>query len=135
MIADPLTTGICLIFSDLNKLSAVAKSQEIAIGTAFILWLLLVAFLDLLLMGLMLKMRLNPDIIIWGGMINPLQVFRTGSLILFDPRLTVMGPASYFVLDVIGRNAFLVLSIIYPISLGWLFAFLGGRYFKRNDVI
>ena len=116
-------------------ISAVAKSQEIAIGTAFILWLLLVAFLDLLLMGLMLKMRLNPDIIIWGGMINPLQVFRTGSLILFDPRLTVMGPASYFVLDVIGRNAFLVLSIIYPISLGWLFAFLGGRYFKRNDVI
>jgi len=116
-------------------ISSIAKSQEIAIGTAFIIWLILVAFLDLLLMGLMLKMRLNPDIVIWGGMINPLQVFRTGSLILFDRKLTVMGPASYYVLDVVGRNVFLVLSIVYPILLGWLFAFLGGRYFKKHDVI
>jgi len=116
-------------------ISVVAKSQEIAISTAFILWLVLVAFLDLLLMGLMLKMRLNPDIVIWVGMINPLQVFRTGSLVLFDPKLTVMGPASYYVLDVVGRNAFLVLSILYPFFLGGLFAYLGNRYFKRNDII
>ena len=127
-----------LIFNFLGLgmlISSMAKSQEVAIGTAFIIWLILVAFLDLLLMGMMLKMRMNPDIVIWGGMINPLQIFRTGSLILFDKKLTVMGPASYYVLDVIGRNAFLILSIVYPLFLGWLFAFLGGRYFKKHDVI
>ncbi len=127
-----------LIFNFLGLgmlISSMAKSQEIAIGTAFIIWLILVAFLDLLLMGLMLKMRMNPDLVIWGGMINPLQIFRTGSLILFDPKLTVMGPASYYVLDVMGRNAFLIMSIAYPLFLGWLFAFLGSRYFNRNDVI
>ena len=116
-------------------ISVVAKSQEVAISTAFILWLILVAFLDLLLMGLMLKMRINPDIVIWAGMINPLQIFRTGSLVLFDPKLTVMGPASYYVLDVIGRKAFLILSIVYPFLLGLLFAVLGCRYFKKNDII
>lgn len=127
-----------LIFNFLGLgmlISSMAKSQEIAIGTAFIIWLILVAFLDLLLMGLMLKMRMDPDLVIWGGMINPLQIFRTGSLILFDPKLTVMGPASYYVLDVVGRNVFLVMSIAYPLFLGWLFAFLGNRYFNRNDVI
>ncbi len=127
-----------LIFNFLGLgmyISARAKSQEIAIGTAFIIWLILVAFLDLLLMGMMLKLRMNPDMVIWGGMINPLQIFRTGSLVLFDRKLTVMGPASYYVLDVMGRNAFLVLSIAYPLFLGWLFAFLGGRYFRRHDVI
>jgi len=127
-----------LIFNFLGLgmlISSMAKSQEVAIGTAFIIWLILVAFLDLLLMGMMLKMRMNPDIVIWGGMINPLQIFRTGSLILFDKKLTVMGPASYYVLDVLGRNAFLILSIVYPLFLGWLFAFLGGRYFKKHDVI
>ncbi len=127
-----------LIFNFLGLgmyISARAKSQEVAIGTAFIIWLILVAFLDLLLMGMMLKLRMNPDMVIWGGMINPLQIFRTGSLILFDKKLTVMGPASYYVLDVLGRNSFLILSIAYPLFLGWLFAFLGGRYFRRHDVI
>ena len=116
-------------------ISVIAKSQEIAISSAFILWLILVAFLDLLLMGLMLKMRLNPDVVIWGGMINPLQVFRTGSLVLFDPKLTVMGPASYYVLDVVGRKTFLVISILYPFFIVCLFAYLGSRYFKKNDII
>jgi len=127
-----------LIFNFLGLgmlISSMAKSQEIAISTAFILWLVLVMFLDLLLMGLMLKLRVDPDMVIWGGMINPLQVFRTGSLILFDPKLTTMGPASYYVLDVVGRNVFLVFSIVYPLFLGWLFAFLGSRYFNKNDVI
>jgi len=116
-------------------ISVVAKSQDVAISTAFILWLILVAFLDLLLMGLMLKMRLDPDLVIWGGMINPLQVFRTGSLVLFDPKLTVMGPASYYVLDVMGRKAFLIFSIVYPFLLGLIFAIAGCRYFKKHDII
>jgi len=127
-----------LIFNFLGLgmfISTIAKSQEVAISTAFIIWLILVAFLDLLLMGLLLKLRLDPDIVIWGGMINPLQVFRTGSLILFDRKLTVMGPASYYILDVVGRNLFLVISIAYPVFLGWLFAFLGNRFFNKNDVI
>jgi len=116
-------------------ISAKAKTQEIAVGTAFIIWLFLVAFLDLILIGLMLKMRGNADVIIGLGMLNPLQVFRTGSLILFDPKLTVMGTTSYYILDTVSRTIFIVFSILYPILLGVLFAFLGNRYFNRNDVV
>jgi len=80
-------------------------------------------------------MRGNPDLIIGLGMLNPLQVFRTGSLILFDPQLTVMGTASYYVLDTVSRSIFIAFSILYPIILGFLFAFLGNRHFNRNDVV
>ncbi|NOX46340.1 MAG: ABC transporter permease subunit [Chlorobi bacterium] len=116
-------------------ISAKAHSQNVAIGSAFIIWLFLVAFLDLILMGVMLKMRMNPEIVIGVGMVNPLQVFRTAVLVLFDPKLTVMGPASYYILDTVSRSVFIVFSILYPIVLGFVFAFLGVRYFKRNDIV
>jgi ABC-2 type transport system permease protein len=116
-------------------ISAKAHSQNVAIGSAFIIWLFLVAFLDLILMGVMLKMRMNPELVIGVGMVNPLQVFRTAVLVLFDPKLTVMGPASYYILDTVSRSVFIAFSIFYPIVLGFVFALLGVRYFKRNDIV
>ena len=116
-------------------ISTKARSQNLAIGSAFIIWLFLVAFLDLILMGVMLKMRMNPEIVIGVGMVNPLQVFRTAVLVMFDPKLTVMGPASYYILDTVSRSVFIVFAILYPVILGFVFAFLGVRYFKRNDIV
>jgi len=131
-----LLASLVFLFLGLSMyISARAASQDIAVSTAFIIWLFLVAFIDLILIGIMLRMRGNPDLIIGLGMLNPLQVFRTGSLILFDPQLTVMGTASYYVLDTVNRGVFIVFSILYPIGLGFLFSFLGNRYFNRNDVV
>jgi len=116
-------------------LSARAKSQEMALSTAFIIWLFLVAFMDIVLIGLLLKWRVSPEPVIWAALLNPLQVFRTGSLILFDPKLTVLGPVSYYILDTIGRPAFIAYSILYPLITGGIFAWLGHRYFKSHDVV
>jgi len=116
-------------------LSTVSKSQEMALSSAFVIWLFLVAFMDILLIGMMLKMRINPDGVIIASLFNPLQVFRTGSLILFDPKLTVMGPVSYYILDTVSRTTFIVFSLVYPFILGLLFSIFGCRYFKKHDVV
>jgi len=116
-------------------LSTVSKSQEMALSTAFIIWLFLVAFMDILLIGMMLKMRVNPEGVIIASLFNPLQVFRTGSLILFDPKLTVMGPVSYYILDTVSRSTFIIFSLAYPFILGLLFSITGCRYFKNHDVV
>ena len=116
-------------------LSTVSKSQEMALSTAFVIWLFLVAFMDILLIGMMLKMRINPDAVIIASLFNPLQVFRTGSLILFDPKLTVMGPVSYYILDTVSRTTFIIFSLVYPFILGLLFSIFGCRYFKNHDVV
>ncbi len=116
-------------------LSTITKSQEMALSTAFVIWLFLVAFMDILLIGLMLKIRLNPDAVIISSLFNPLQVFRTGSLILFDPKLTVMGPVSYYILDTVSRTTFIIFSLVYPTVLGILFAITGCKYFKNHDVV
>lgn len=116
-------------------LSTVSKSQEMALSTAFIIWLFLVAFMDILLIGMMLKMRVNPEAVIIASLFNPLQVFRTGSLILFDPKLTVMGPVSYYILDTVSRGTFIIYSLVYPFILGLIFSVWGCRYFKNHDVV
>lgn len=116
-------------------ISVVSKTQNLAVSGAFIVWLVLVAFLDLILMGLMLKSDVNPEIIIGTGMLNPLQVFRTGALVLFDQKLTVMGPASYYILDTVSRPVFIVFSILQPVVIGGLFALMGSRYFRRHDIV
>jgi ABC-2 type transport system permease protein len=131
-----LLASLVFFFLGLSMyISARASSQDIAVSTAFIIWLFLVAFIDLIMIGIMLRMRGNPELIIGLGMLNPLQVFRTGSLILFDPQLTVMGTTSYYVLDTVSREVFIAFSILYPIVLGFVFAFFGNRYFNRNDVV
>lgn len=116
-------------------ISVVSKTQNLAVSGAFIVWLVLVAFLDLILMGVMLKSDVNPEVVIGTGMLNPLQVFRTGALVLFDQKLTVMGPASYYILDTVSRPVFIVFSILQPIVIGGVFALLGSRYFKRHDIV
>ncbi len=116
-------------------ISVYARSQDFAVSFAFVIWLILVAFIDLLLMGILLKFRVDPQWVIGVGMLNPLQVFRVGVLVLFDPKLTVMGPAAYFILDTVSRSAFIVFSILYPISIGLLFAWWGNRRFNNKDVI
>ena len=116
-------------------ISVKSSSQNQAISTAFIVWLILVAFIDLILMGAMLKMRMNPEAVIGIGMFNPLQVFRTSVLVLFDPKLTVMGAASYYILDTVGRAVFIVFSLLYPILLGGLFLLFSLRIFRKNDVV
>jgi ABC-2 type transport system permease protein len=116
-------------------ISSLAHSQDLAVSSAFILWLILVAFLDLILMGIMLRFRVNPEMVISLGMLNPLQVFRTAVLVLFDPELTVMGAASYYILDTVNRGVFIAFAITYPILLGFIFGFFGNRYFNKKDII
>lgn len=116
-------------------LSARSRSQENALGISFMLWILLVAFMDILLIGMMLRWRVNADLIIGIALLNPLQTFRTGSLILFDPKLTVMGPVSYYILDTVSRATFIAYALLYPLIFGLILAFLGNRYFNRHDVV
>lgn len=116
-------------------ISSIVKTQEIALGIAFFVWLLLLAFIDLLLIGFLIKTTANPELIYSIALINPLQVFRIGAISLFDPELSVIGPASYFILDEFGKSMVAIYSILYPIVLGVIFAILGYTAFKKKDLV
>jgi len=116
-------------------LSTLLKSTDVALGASFVVWIALLAFIDIALMGLMLQNRMSDDMIITLAMLNPIEVFRIGAISLFDPELTVIGPVAYYVLDTLGSTLLIVYAFVYPIAIGILLALLGYIAFKKKDLL
>lgn len=115
-------------------ISAVARSTDMAQGAAFMTWLVLLLFLDLILLGVMIQGRVAPEVAVGIALANPLQVFRTAALSLFDPQLIVLGPAAFVILDTFGVTGYKLFAIAYPTALGLLAASAGYLLFRRGDL-
>jgi ABC-2 type transport system permease protein len=130
-----LMIGLCVNFLGFSFfISSAVKNQEVALGISFFLWILLLAFIDILLIGMLSRGVGNPEFVFSIALINPLQVFRIGAISLFDPELAVIGPSAYFVIDNFGK-AFSIYAIFYPIILGVLFTLFGFLLFKKRDLV
>jgi ABC-2 type transport system permease protein len=116
-------------------ISTLVKSTDIALGSAFMVWIVLLAFIDIALMGLMLQNRMSDGLIVTIAMLNPVEVFRIGAISLFDPELTVIGPVAYYLLDTLGRTWMLLYAVCYPIVLGIIFSYLGYLAFRKKDLL
>ncbi len=114
-------------------ISAMARTTEMAQSAALLLWLTLLLFLDLILLGLLIRAQAAPELVMTIALLNPLEVFRGGAMILFDPQLLMLGPTAYLILDVFGRTGFMLYSVLYPIGLGAMLALGGFLVFKRGD--
>lgn len=115
-------------------LSSIARSADVAQGAAFIVWLTLVLFLDIILLGALIKEHLPAETAIMLSLANPLQVFRTAAMMLFDRQLVLLGPSAFVILDNFGQVGYMVYALVYPIVLGTLFAVIGYWVFRRGDL-
>jgi ABC-2 type transport system permease protein len=116
-------------------ISSFVKSSEIALGIAFFIWIFLLAFIDIALISLMMQQRFNEELIIGIALMNPMEIFRVAAISLFDPELTVMGPVAFYILDTFSQTIFVLISIVYPVLIGLMFAFLGFRIFIKRDLV
>ena len=116
-------------------ISSIVKSSEMALGLSFFVWIFLLAFIDIALISLMMQERISTELIITIAMINPMEIFRVAAISLFDPQLTVMGPVAFYILDTMSQSIFVLLSIVYPLLLGVVFAFLGFKIFTKKDLV
>jgi len=116
-------------------LSTMVKSTDVALGSSFVVWITMLAFIDIALMGLMLQNRLSDEMIIAIAMLNPIEVFRIGAISLFDPELTVIGPVAYYLLDTLGNGLLMAYALIYPVVVGALFAYFGYIAFRKKDLL
>lgn len=115
-------------------ISTLARSTDVAQGTAFMVWLLMLVFLDLILLGVLIQGQVSPETVIGIALANPLQVFRTAALALFDPQLIVLGPSAYVILDAFGVLGYKVYALAYPVLLGSAAALAGFLTFRKTDL-
>lgn len=116
-------------------LSSLARSTEVALGSSLLVWLLLVALLDLLFISVLIRAEVSEDLVVAIALANPLQAFRTASMILFDPQLILLGPASYVILDHFGPTGYVIWAMAYPALLGLGLATLGYWRFRSADLV
>lgn len=130
-----LLVSLCWSFLGFGMLiSAAARSPDVAQTGAFLLWLVLLLFLDLILLGVMVREHLPLEAVVAIALANPLQSFRTAAILLFDPQMVVLGPAAYVILDDLGRDGYLAFALLWPVVLGTAAAAWGYRLFRRGDL-
>jgi len=114
--------------------STLARSSDVATGIAFIIWLGLLLFMDLILLGLLIRQGMPSETVIVLALFNPMQVFRTAAMMLFDPQLVLLGQSAYVILDNFGKQGYILWALLYPVGLGTACAWFGYVIFKRSDL-
>ena len=115
-------------------ISTLARSSDVATGIAFIMWLGLLLFMDLILLGLLVRQGMPSETVIAIALFNPMQVFRTAAMMLFDPQLVLLGQSAYVILDNFGKAGYVIWALLYPVGLGMVTAWIGYHIFKRSDL-
>ncbi len=129
-----LLASLAWCFLGLGMLiSTLSRSTDVAQGAAFMTWLFLLLFLDLILLGALIQEGLPAESAVAIALFNPLQAFRTASMLLFDPQLVLLGPSAYVILDNFGYKGYLAFAMSYPIVVGLVSASAGFWIFKRGD--
>jgi ABC-2 type transport system permease protein len=131
-----LLVSLIVCFLGLGFLiSSLARGVDVAQGVAFLLWLTLVLFLDLILLGLMIKGQAPVGLVVAIAILNPLQAFRAAAMMLFDAELVMLGPSAFVILDTFGTTGYLAWALLYPLTLGLLLGAIGYAAFVRRDLI
>lgn len=115
-------------------ISAAVQRSATAVGLALFLWLLLVFFGDLGLMGTAVVMRLSVSQLFALALLNPLQLFKIAAILDIRSSLDVLGPAGAYALRTFGEQ---LLPMLVGLLLLWVALPLAftSQLFKRRGVL
>lgn len=104
-------------------ISVLVKQTATAVGVALFIWLMLVFFGDLGLMGTALVLHLDVGELLTLSLLNPIQVFKIAAILDLRSNLEILGPAGLFASRTFGTSllpflvALLVTWVLVPLSL------------------
>jgi Cu-processing system permease protein len=115
-------------------ISAAVRKSATAVGLALFLWLVLVFFGDLGLMGTAVVMKLEIGQLFTLALLNPLQLFKMASILALRSNLEVLGPAGVYAVRTYGSGLMIVLLVILS---AWVILPLSSTYlvFRKRGVL
>lgn len=132
-----LTLSCLLAIASLSigfLISALVPRGATAVGLALFLWLVLVFFGDLGVLGTALVLRLDVDQLFAMALLNPLQIFKIATVYTLRDNLEVLGPAGVYALRTYGSG---LLALLIGLLVAWvLIPFSAAAFFfKRRGVL
>jgi ABC-2 type transport system permease protein len=116
-------------------ISAVVKTSERATICALLAWLLASALHDLALIGVLLRMRMQPQIVFAIAASNPIEAARLAILSGVDPDLSVLGPVGFWLANSFGPALTFAIGVGWPLLLGTLTTIAAARVVARMDLV
>lgn len=115
-------------------ISAAVRKSATAVGIALFLWLLLVFFGDLGLMGTAIVLRMDIDQLFTLALLNPLQLFKMAAILAIRSNLEVLGPAGVYAVRTYGSQ---LMTLLIVILIAWTVLPLTITYlvFRRRGVL
>lgn len=115
-------------------ISSLAPRGSTAVGVALFLWLVLVFFGDLGLMGTALVLRLDVDQLFALALVNPLQLFKISAVYSLRQNLEVLGPAGVYALRTYGDR---LIALLIGLLLVWVVTPLAATayFFRKRGVL
>jgi Cu-processing system permease protein len=99
-------------------ISSVFRKADAAIGVSLFVWLILVFFGDLGIMGTTLTMKLDIKTVFGLALLNPLQVFKLAAIFSLRGNLEILGPIGSYAVRTYG-------SQLIPFFIGILLLWIG----------
>jgi len=133
-----LAICVALIFAFVGLgllVSTWAKNAERALVGALLVFVVTAALHDVLLITVLLRTSLPPQVIFALSALNPSEAARVGLLSSVDPELSVLGPVGFWLANSLGPNRALALAIVWPAALGGLTAWRGLRRVQQMDLV
>lgn len=116
-------------------ISAHAKNTERAMVWAMLLFVVTAALHDVLLITVLLRTSLPPQVVFALSALNPSEAARVGILASVDPELSVLGPVGFWLANALGPSLALVLAIAWPALLGSVATWRALRRSQSMDLI
>lgn len=111
-------------------ISSTVRKGSTAVSIALFIWLLLLVFGDLGLMGTAMVLKLGVSQLLTLTILNPMQIFKIAAILNLRGNLEVLGPAGIFALRTYGAQ---LMPVLVAILLAWILIPLGLAYtaFKK----
>lgn len=138
LVAKSAAVTLALTFAFVGigfAISAFARTSDRATVYALITWFAASALHDFALIGLLLKVRLPPQLVFALAALNPVESARLAILSGVDPELSVLGSVGFWLANELGPSLTLALGIGWPLLLGMLTLGLCARRIERMDLV
>lgn len=115
-------------------ISATVGKGSTAVGLALFVWLLLIFFGDLGLLGTAMVLRLEVGQLFAAALLNPLQIFKIAAILDFRGNLEILGPAGVYAVRTYGDR---LMPLLLTLLAAWTILPLTFTYvaFRRRGVL
>jgi ABC-2 type transport system permease protein len=115
--------------------SSVARSVERALVWALVVWVVTAALHDVLLISVVLRTSLPPELVFTLAALNPSEAARVGLLTSVDPELSALGPVGFWLANTLGPTFAFALAVGWPALLAVLGTWRAARNLTRADLV